>query len=758
MVFITQFTFSQNTDLWKGYFSYNEIKDVSQSTTKIFAASENALFSKDLVNESLKTTNTIDGLSGQTINTIYHSVNSNKTLVGYENGLIIVINEKDGKMLYVVDIINKSIPPNTKKVNQFNEFDGIVYVSCDFGIVQYNLNTLQFGDTYFIGDGGSLIPIAQTAVYNGKIYAATLYNGIRSAEITNPNLNDYNQWTTMTGLGWSGITNFNNSLYAITNFGDLQKLEGNTFVSKTTLLEVPVDFRSTENYLIATTENHVYLYNQSFIKVADITKNQIPEITSKFSCATTIGESIYIGSTENGFFTKNTAASAFENITPNGTFRNTVFAIDVINNNLWAVFGGYDVSYNPYTYICCTPTEFSISKLTDIGWQTIPYAELNGARALSRIIANPNKNNEVYISSYYSGLLKLVNDEYSDLYNATNTGSDGLESIKGVVPDDVRVNGSAYDSEGNLWVTNSLVNKALKVFRTNGQWQSYDMSTVYQKLSIFNLGRLTIDKNNTKWMTTQDDGIIAFNEKFINVRKTIREGTDKGNLPVNDTRIAAIDHQNKMWIGTRDGLRVLNSVDSFFSNEQMTTVPIIIIEDGLPQELMYQQFIMDIVVDGNNNKWIGTADSGVFLVSPNGQETYFHFTIDNSPLPSNTINDIDINGNTGEVFFATAKGLVSFKGTATEANENLDNVNVYPNPVKPGYDGTVKIRGLIDNCNVQITDIQGNLVYETTSEGGTIEWDTTAFGKYKVASGVYMVFIASEDGTQTKSKKVMIIR
>jgi hypothetical protein len=223
-------------------------------------------------------------------------------------------------------------------------------------------------------------------------------------------------------------------------------------------------------------------------------------------------------------------------------------------------------------------------------------------------------------------------------------------------------------------------------------------------------------------------------------------------------RAIAVDNRNQLWIGTIKGLRILSNSSSFLTEDQMKTNPIIILEDGLAQELLYEQFITDIVVDGANNKWVGTADSGVFLLSPNGQETKYHFTTNNSPLPSNTINDIDINNSTGEVFIATNKGLISFKGTATEANEDLNNVYVYPNPVRPEFEGTVKIAGLLDKATIKITDIEGNLVYETTSEGGTIEWDTTAFGKYKVASGVYMIFISARDGIETKVKKVMIIR
>jgi hypothetical protein len=150
-----QFGFAQNKLSWQGYFSFNEVKDVSESSTTVYAASENALFSKNAATNVVKTTTTVDGLSGQTISAVYYSEAFKKTIVGYENGLMIVINETDGSMLKIVDIINKQLAPNLKKINHFMEHNGLVYVSCDFGIVQFNLTTLQFGDTYFIGDNGA---------------------------------------------------------------------------------------------------------------------------------------------------------------------------------------------------------------------------------------------------------------------------------------------------------------------------------------------------------------------------------------------------------------------------------------------------------------------------------------------------------------------------------------------------------------------------------------------------------------------------
>ncbi|OUD35067.1 type IX secretion system anionic LPS delivery protein PorZ, partial [Flavobacterium psychrophilum] len=178
----------------------------------------------------------------------------------------------------------------------------------------------------------------------------------------------------------------------------------------------------------------------------------------------------------------------------------------------------------------------------------------------------------------------------------------------------------------------------------------------------------------------------------------------------------------------------------------------------LAQELLYGQSITDIVVDGANNKWISTSGAGLFYISSDGQKTFNIFTKENSPLPSNTILDIDINSLTGEVFIATEAGMVSFKGTATNGAENFENVIVYPNPARPEYSGSIFITGLMNKANVKITDIEGNLVHEEISEGGTIIWDTKAFGKYKVASGVYMIFMSSSDGEETKVKKVMIVR
>lgn len=745
---------SQNL-LWQGYFSYNEVRDLSESENRLFAACETALFSKNRSTNEIKTFNTVDGLSGETISTIYHSQQYNRTFVGHDNGLLIMINEATEEITLLVGIRDQAggIPPNKKKINHIYEYNEKLYISTDFALVEFKLTDFTFGDTFYISPTGAQAEVLKTTVLNEEIYAVTLNHGIRKAPLSNPNLVNFEAWQTFNGDFWKGIVTFNNQLVAVNSNNIIYRFIGSTPSSVLSVGQPFLDLRSRGDRLIATTSTRVVVMNESFSQIVSIQSTSIPDLTSNFTSGTIIGDTIYIGTFENGVIeTSLTNPSSFEVLLPQGPNRNNIFSITITpSGTLWATYGDYSQFNNPYPL-----DEYGISKLAQEEWLNIPYEELFGAKSIVRVTVDPTNENTVYASSYFSGLLKLEDDVPTTLYNTTNSGLQSLVLAGNPTYVDIRIEQTAFDKEGNLWVSNGLIANMLKVFRTNGQWQSYDVSDVLGGLT--SNSRMSVDKNNTKWLCTLDEGLIAFNENFNNRLIKITEGQNEGNLPSSAVQCAIVDNRNQLWIGTRRGLRVLPSVDRFLNEEELTTNSIIILDDGLAQELLFGQFITDIAVDGANNKWIGTADAGVFQFSPNGQQTLQRFTSANSPLPSNVINDIEINGTTGEVFIATSKGMVSFKGTSTKPNDNLQDVYVYPNPVRPGFDGTVKISGLTSKANVKVTDIEGNLVYEEISEGGTIEWDTTAFGKYKVASGVYMIFISTDDALDTTVKKVMIVR
>lgn len=753
ILLISQFFFAQQTNqLWKGYFSYNEIVDVDSGTDAVFAATQNAVFSKAITSSDLKIFNSINGLKPESITTIHHSQTANKTFAGNTNGLLLIINS-DGSVSTKVDIINEvPVPPNKKKINDFYEHEGKLYIATDYGISVMDVATSEFIITYFIGTSGEETEVLQTTVLNNQIYAVTRSFGIRKGDLANPNLYDFSQWQTFDTGFWGGIVTFNNELVAMNADAKTYRYNGTSFQQVLNQTQAGLKIKTNGTELIVTTQNHVFVLNQAYSQIAHIT--QIPNYNAIFKAATVVNGILYIGTEKDGLFSAAlTNPSVFEAMSPSGPVRNYIFRVKKAPNYLWAVYGDYSRDYNPYAL-----DEFGISKFsTDNGWELIPYNDLFQAKSISDIVINPNNPNQVYATSYFSGLLKIENENI-ELFNNTNTGPNGLESL--VVPGspsyvDIRINSPAFDKDGNLWLTNAFVDKAIKVLRSNGQWQSYNLADVAPTASTGRYGPMAIDKNRTKWIPTLNDGLIAFNENYNN--KFIVVNSINGNLADNDVRCVAVDNRNQLWIGTFAGLRVV-SVDRFISETELTVNSIIIQEGDLAQELFYQQTILDIAVDGANRKWVSIADGGVFLVSSDGQETIYRFTKNNSPLPSDNINDIEIDGVSGEVFFATDKGMVSFLGTSTKPSDSLSDVFVYPNPVRPNFVGTVKISGLTDKANVKITDIEGNLVYETTSSGGTIEWDTKAFGKHKVASGVYVIFVASEDALDSTVKKVMIIR
>ncbi|WP_396209689.1 two-component regulator propeller domain-containing protein [Flavobacterium sp.] len=743
--FLSHVLFAQsNNQLWKGYFSYNEIVDVSAGSGIVLAATQNTVFSQTTASSESTIHNSITGFKPEAITALHYSETTRKIFAGNANGLLLVI-QPDGSVTTKVDIINEvPVAPNKKKINDLYEYNGRIYLATDYGISVVDATTLEFISTYFIGTAGEETAVKQTTVLGGEIYAVTRDFGIRKATVSNPNLFDFNQWQTFTTGTWTGIVTFNNQIIAMNADAKTYRFTGPLPQVILNQAQPGLKLKTNGSELIITTMNHVFVLNQTFTQRANITS--IPNFSVSFTAATVVENKIYIGTQKDGLFSTDlTNPAVFENLSPNGPLQNYIFRVKKAPNLLWTVYGDYTFDYNPFPL-----DELGISNYdADLGWKTIPYSDVLEAKCLSDIAINPIQPNNIFISSYFSGVLELTGETIF-LHDASNSGPSGLEPF---TPQPWVLNNSpAFDKNGNLWVTNRGTDKALKVLRTSNQWQSYDIGDY---ITNGRFAPMAIDKNQTKWLPTRDDGVIAFNDTQNN--KTLVINSESG-LPSTNVLCVALDNRNQLWIGTEAGLRVLSSVDQFLQQNELNVSSIIIQEGDLAQELFYQQLIVDIAVDGANRKWVAIENGGVFLVTADGQQTIYRFDTSNSPLPSNTVNDIEVDGVSGEVFFATDKGMVSFLGTSTQPSDNLADVFVYPNPVRPGFSGTVKISGLTDKATVKITDIEGNLVHETTTAGGTIEWDTTAFGKYRVATGVYMIFISSEDGLQTAVKKVMIIR
>lgn len=750
LICISLYSSSQKSQ-WSGYFSYNEITDVFSKDNRIVCSTRNSLFIKDLSQNTIKQITSIEGFKPETITTIYLTQN-NTIFVGCDNGLVIII-KPDGTIINRPEIIQEVVVPATnKRINDFYEYNGRIYLSTEYGISVIELSNLNYKETYYIGNSGEYLNVFQTTVFNNEIYAVTQTQGIKKASITNPFLYDFSQWSSFNNGAWFGIANFNNQIVAGNSDGNFYKFNGNIPTIFGTYGSTPLKFRVQNNYLLFCANYQSILFDQNLTNVSTI--YTIQTITDSFTSATIGNGKHLLATTKNGLFETNFNSSIGTYISPNGPLSDTTFRVEKATNDLWLTHGGFDRTYDP---------DLKLSGISlynkDLRWHEIKKEDLFNALSLSMIIENPRNKSEIFVASEHSGLLKINNKNPLVLYNHTNTGSNGLNTVVLPPPDQnyisVRVNGLTYDKDNNLWMNNAFTAGSIKVLKTDNTWSSYNISNYLDAPLNERYGNMVIDNNGTKWVASFLNGVIGFNEKYNN--KTIVVNTERG-LADNDVRCVAVDKKGQLWIGSFRGLRIIRSVDRFISDTNLTATNIVIQDGDLAQELFYQQFIQDIYVDGANRKWVAIQGSGVFLVSEDGQSTIFKFTKENSPLPSDNVMDIDIDEVTGEVYFATDKGLVSFRGTATEGASNLENAFIYPNPVRPNYIGTVKVSGLMDQVNVKITDVEGNLVYETTSEGGTIEWDTTAFGKYKVASGVYVVFITDKEGNEKVIKKLAIVR
>jgi len=758
--------------LWEGHFSYLNVNDVVQGNGKVYAASENAVFIYDIQSTELETITTINGLSGELISTIHYSEVYNLLVIGYQNGLMEIFNESDNSVLTVVDILDKpTIPPDNKSINHFNEYNNIIYIATDFGISVYDLERLEFGDTYFVGNGGTQIIVNSTTVFGDYIYAACENpNGLIRALVANDNLIDFQSWGQIISGNFLDLEANQDRLFVTRSNNKIYEVNGTILTELFTYSEAPLDVKSSTNTIIVTTKNQVYVYDNNFALITTAVPSS--EFNADFTSAITASDGIYIGTLGFGVLHSTiNEASSYIKIHPNGPLRNEVFSVESDFGNVWAAYGSYSLSYFPYN------KRYGVSHLED-QWRNITYDSLQfPAFSLNYTAINPFKPQQVFISSFQHGILEIENDEATNLFNHLNSG---LESL--VIPGNpnvisIRVTGSTFDREGLLWSMTARVQRPLKSYNpSTGQWIGYDFSDILPDPlgTEFGYSDIVIDANNTKWIGGYNLGLIAFNENGgNNLLKHINE-EETSNLPSPLIRALAIDKQNQLWIGTIKGLRVLYNTTNFFEDDNVNTSAIIILEDGIPKELLEQQFISDIIVDGSNNKWISTIGAGVFYFSSTGQETIFHFTKENSPLPSNNINDMALDSDSGIMYFGTDKGLVAFRSGGSETQDELADAYVYPNPVRPGFDTLnekIKIKDISDNVNIKITDIEGNLVAEAESrtnlryrgynleiDGGTAYWNGKNLGNNLVASGVYLVMLSDLDTFETKVLKLMIVR
>jgi len=748
---------------WEDFYSYNNVKDFTKVENVIYALADNAVFTYDVISKEIKKLSSVKGLSGETTTAIYYNKEFKRLVIGYENGLLEVVDD-DGSITISSDIVNFN-QSGEKSINHISAFNNKLYLSTPFAVVVYDIAKLEFGDTFFIGDNSSSIKINETIISNNIIYAVT-ETGIFKADISNNLLIDFNNWEQLfVGRNFKG-TVFLNGLYVI---------EGSQLFSFDGINLTEVRNFSQEIIAITASINRISVSLNSTAIVLDASMSEVGQFTSNTSFNYSLNTSFFenntsfLGTKEFGILVATLEESAtYLEIHPEGPLSNEVFSIAANNNNLWVVYGGYNDFFGPVF------NRKGFSHFNGENWINTEYNPAFPVTDLSHITIDTNSENKVYISSFgdtgninsvsTGGILVVENDEIETFYNQLNSP---LEDIVTTDPNRVtiRVNGTAIDSQGNLWVTNIGVSNELKKLSTNGQWSSFDMSSVKTN-AAFGLSEMAIDRNNSIWYGSRNNGVFVFNENG-NRKKALIATPNLGNLPDANVNTVAVDRSNSIWLGTKSGLVVYNNASGVFEESVSNASPIIILDDGVAKKLAGDQAINTIFVDGADNKWIGTDNGGVLYTNPSGQKTIANFSKQNSPLPSNRIFKIKVDSSTGKVYFATDKGIVAYNSNVSPFGDVLGAVYAYPNPVLKNHE-TVTIDGrngthLPRGTNVKIIDVAGNLVHETNVvegqelQGGKVVWNKLNLAGNKVVSGIYIVLLSNDDASETSITKIAIV-
>jgi hypothetical protein len=686
---------------WEAHLSYSSAISVAEGLGKVYCVSTSGVFVLNKADNSTERLSKVNGLSDVEATSVSFNSYNNKFIIVYNNSNLDII--QNNSIINIADIKRKSIIGN-KSINSVYFINQYAYLACGFGVVVLDMDRLEIKDTYYIGPNGNAINVNDVTADGTYIYAAT-NTGIYRALQNNPNLANFNAWSKMTGIPngiYNVIAEFGGKIYT-----NLSKRLMNNSYNKDTIYVYDntswnyffqpfgyqiYSLKKFGNRLVEVEENRVWVYDAS-VNVSNMIDTYLGNPAQPKYAVVDNADNVWIADVWRGLI-KGEGPNFFYYY-PNGPASASVSDIKVADGNVWvapgAVNSGWSNLYN---------TD-GISSYINGNWSVTRgnYPSIVNTDTVYDIIAlaiNPLNKNILYAASFSKGLLEIVNGTPSKLYAETNSSLQKLN-----IPNyySCRISGVTFDNANNLWVTNSGVPLSVSVKKTNGSWQALDFSPIIGANP--NLGQILVDKNDQKWVViTRGGGLMVYKgvttaaPNSSNTKK-LTTAVGNGALPSVGVYCLAEDEDGEIWVGTDKGITVFYTPENVFSGQNFDAQQILLEQDGHVQILLETEIVQSIAVDAANRKWIATANSGVYLMSPDGTKQIAHFDENNSPLFSNDVKTVAVNHQTGEVFFGTSKGILSYRGTATEGFEDFTDVYAFPNPVKHEYDGPIAIKGLI---------------------------------------------------------------
>ena len=763
---ITNFSAQIATGQWRLHVNAANAFDVCFGNNKVLAAFENGVLEYDFAHNETTEWNKINHLSEVLVTSVVYDSTSKAFWIGYANGNM---DKLDGSTIYNFPSLKLASIMGDKKIVKFISKGKYLYAATQFGILKIDPVRMEVLDTYYPPLNGR--KLNDFTFHKDSIYVLSDTNLFVIAS-KHPLIANPSNWTIDQRVkkrdtsNFKLITTFRDEIY-IASLHPMYGKDSIFCLSKdkltemnSTLFSIDVeitDIQSTNSNFTVCIYNNVCFYDASFKRTE--TLYQYVFTSSARPQKIAFGADYYwVADNENGLIQwKHNYLN--KRIPMVGPAKRSFFTADCQKGKM-AFSGGIlqkaSIAFNKtgaYSYENDTWKMFN-------PWNQKRWLNKN-IWDVSSVAINPINTNQIAFGSFSEVPLSIMSfgNQIDTTYDFTNSaiekfalGDNGWTCISDL----------KYDKNENLWMLNSYTDNPLKMLSKSGQWYVFETGGATKK--VFN-PKLIIDNKDNKWFTVYGTGIVGFSDGGTlddpsdDVYKLVNDGLTSGALPSKEVTALAMDFNNQLWIGTDNGFCILYNASSILSNQTTSFAAqrIKLRFEGNVEFMLGKTAITDIEVDGGNRKWIATASAGLFLLSPDGSEILASYNKENSPLISNAILDLKLNHQTGELFIITEEGLVSFRTDATEGDNTYENTLVFPNPLKPENSYGVTIQGIAYDSDVRFTDAGGNLVYKTTSNGGTAHWDCKTLSGERVKAGVYFIWTAPNEGEGRKVGEFVVI-
>lgn len=689
---------------WRTHFSYEQAKIVVVSPTKVFCAVENGFFSYSLADKSTTLIGKAQGLSDVDVSSLIYDEPSGMLIIGYESGLIDLVAANSVK---TVTALRNSTLFFDKRINDLAISGNTLYASNGLGVIAISLSTGAIVDNYrSIGPEGADTPTQELAVSASTLYILSDL-GISRGNL-DQNLLDFNNWELIAGdtASYRELQVIDEDLYLVKDNQEILQYSESTF-SLVYQSPLPISqLRSFESVLYMSSSEGIFSI-----------KNGQPEPEWIFDQLTDpadflIGDDLWLADHAQGLISKSGLS-----IQPNGPIKDAITHLKYLDNKVYAFYGP-------------KPSDFTgdfdnlgYSAFDGISWQYTTLPDF------SNLVDVAQFNNELYFASQGGGLFASS----TGLVNGISPGLDGLNTQLT----------SLTASSNHLYVAAYEHPFAILQMDKSGVWSSFSTALV----GTANPTKLSRTQSGILWMIAESDGLIAFDTEG---EEQITMGLEQG-LPSRQILDFSISPNEEVWTATTSGV----------VNYPVASLPFEGFEWVAPffesEQLFEDTRISAIETDGGNRVWIAVGgEISVFNATFSRRDHLF--TPENSPLPGSVIQELTYNPQNGEMYILTDKGLVSYRSNSSRGGLAHRNVQVFPNPVLPEFNGEVGIKGVIADAAIKITDITGKLVATVESNGGTASWNLRDFNGQPIQSGVYFILSSSFEGDDTYVGKIAVLR